>query len=486
MFDVAIIGAGVTGSSIARELSRYTCSTVLVDKDIDVSFGTSKANSGIIHGGFHSAPGTLKSRLCVHGNRLFDQLAEELGFPFKRCGALVVAFTDEEFQYLQHLLVQGKKNNVQYLSILGKEQTLAHEPHLNEDVLGALYSPTAGIIGPYEYCFSLAENARLNGVVLHNNFKVAGVRKKSGGFDVVSEDGNTISSRYVINAAGMYADVIAEMVSPGEVEIHPRKGEEYLLDKRLGALVNHVVFPVPAKNSKGMLIIPTVDGPVMVGPTAEDVSDKEDVSTSREGLAAVFDHAKKLMPEIKTSDIITSFAGIRPVSRTNDFILDQSNIAGFFNAAGIQSPGLTASPAIALHMVELLNKAGLDLVRDPSFNPSRRVLPRVRELIDTNDIDGLKEIVGKDIQFADLVCRCEHVTRGEVLSAIERGHSSLDGIKFSTRAMSGRCQGGFCTHRILSILDEVAGIPYEKASKRGGGTFVFDKSCKLEKGGKHA
>lgn len=246
---------------------------------------------------------------------MFDQLAEDLGFPFKCCGALVAEFTDEDFQYLQHLLVQGKKNNVQYLSILGKEQTLSHEPHLNKDVLGALYSPTAGIIGPYEYCFSLAENARLNGVTLHNNFKVTAIDRIAGGFKVVSEEGNSVEARYVVNAAGMYADTISDLLTPGEVKIHPRKGEEYLLDKRLGSIVNHVVFPTPTEKSKGMLIIPTVDGPVMVGPTAEDTDNKEDVSTTRKGLAAVFDHAKKLMPEIKTTDIITSFAGIRPVSR---------------------------------------------------------------------------------------------------------------------------------------------------------------------------
>lgn len=471
-YDVAVIGAGVVGSAIARELSRYRIRVCLIEKEADVSFGTSKANSGIIHAGFHSNPGMLKTRLCVLGNREFDNLSEELEFPFQRRGELVVAFTPEDLRILQNLYRQGRENHVPYLELVGRDRALELEPALNPDVLGALYAPTAGILGPYEYCFALAENAVANGVELHLNEKVVWIARDDSGFRIRTERGGTFATRFVVNAAGLYADEIAAMVGITSFTIRPRKGEEYLLDKRVGELVKRIIFPVPTPTSKGMLIIPTVDGPVMVGPTAEEVENKEDFSTTTEGLKRVFEHAQKMIPAIRSRDIITSFVGIRPVATGEDFIIGPTDVPGFINAAGIQSPGLTASPAIAKHVVEVLLKAGLALTAKPEFNPRREAIPRTRTFIETGRFDELAALVEKDPLYGHLVCRCEHVTEAEVVEAVRRGHVTLDSIKFATRAGSGRCQAGFCTSRLLAILSRETGMPIEKITKKGDGSEI--------------
>ncbi len=472
-FDLVIIGAGVVGSAIARELSRYKIDIALIEKEPDVSFGTSKANSGIIHAGFHSPPGSLKAKLCVAGNRMFDRLSEELNVPFERRGELVVAFGLEESRILQELYAQGKKNNVQYLELLGRERTLEIEPNLNQDVSASLYAPTAGIIGPYELCYALAENASANGVELQLNKRVTDIQKKgSHSFQIYCQDGSKYKTKYLVNAAGLFADEITEMLGLKTFKIRPRKGEEYLLDKRVGSLVKHVIFPVPGKTSKGMLIIPTIDGPVMVGPTADDIERKDDFTTSRNGLERVFNHAQKMIPRIRSSDIITAFAGLRPAAESGDFLIGSTGIPGFINVAGIQSPGLTASPAIAEMVRDVLLKEGLKLVAKPSFTPVRPAHPHCRNLIDEDRIGELEELIREDPAYSRLVCRCEKVTEAEITAAVRKGHVTLDSLKFTTRALSGRCQGGFCTHRILQIIHRETGIPIEKISKKGAGSEI--------------
>jgi glycerol-3-phosphate dehydrogenase len=472
-YDVAVIGAGVVGAAICRDLSRYRIRVALIEKECEVSFGTSKANSGIIHAGFHSAPGTLKARLAVAGNREFDRLADELGFPFERRGEMVVAFTEEEIQLLQSLYRQGVQNGVNYMELIGRERALEMEPNLSPDLLGALYAPTAGIIGPYDYCFALVENSIQNGVDLLLGERVVWIGKAGWrGLQIETESGSKLSAHFVVNAAGLHADEVASYVGITDFKILPRKGEEYLLDRRVGGLIKRVVFPVPTAVSKGMLVIPTVDGPVMVGPTADDIDNKMDFSTTREGLKRVFEHAQKMVPAIRSTDVITSFVGIRPVATGGDFIIGETKVPGFINVAGIQSPGLTASPAIATLVRETLLKQGLKLEVDPSFNPRRKPFVKIRRSVEQGDFDAVRRIVERDNKYSRIVCRCENVTEAEVIEAIRRGHVTLDGIKYATRAGMGRCQGGFCTYRVMKIINRETGIPFERITKKGPGSEI--------------
>jgi glycerol-3-phosphate dehydrogenase len=473
-YDVIVIGAGVVGAAIARELSRFHLRTAILEKEIDVSFGTSKANSGIIHAGFHADPNTLKGALCAAGNRMFDRLSQELHFPFKRRGELMVAFTEEELRVLHFYYERGQRNKVPALELFGRERTLEMEPHLNPDIMGSLFAPTAGIICPYEYCFALVENAQANGVSLFTGKQVVRIRKKGSFFEIESADDDVFFTRYIVNAAGLFADEVAGLAGLNSFSIHPRKGEEYLLDRRVNTLVHHVIFPCPTPTSKGMLVIPTVDGPVMVGPTAEDIQDKTDFSTSRQGLRQVFDHARKMIPAIRATDAITSFAGLRPAVEGNDFIIGTTEVAGFINAAGIQSPGLTASPAIAERIRDALHAQGLELHADAAFIAERRPkVQRIRPLVEARDYKSLNSLIEDNPAYGHLVCRCENVTEAEVVDTIQRGHTTLDGIKFACRAGTGRCQGGFCTARILDILHRETGIPRETVTKKGRGSEII-------------
>ncbi len=473
-FDLLIIGAGVTGASIARMMSRYQLKVGLMEKEEDVSFGTSKANSGIIHAGIHSSRGSLKAELECAGNREFDRLSDELGFPFERRGELMVAFSEEEVEIVNRYYERGLQNGIKGVEVLGRERTLEMEPSLNPDIRGALFAPTAGIIGPYEYCFALVENAVANGVELFLKQKISRISQcKNGLLEVESENALILKTKFLVNAAGLYADDIANLAGVGTFRINPRKGEEYLLDRRVGGLIRRIIFPVPSKNSKGMLVIPTVDGPVMVGPTAMDVESKTDFGTTHAGLEAVFKHAQKMVPAIRTNDIITSFVGLRPVADGNDFIIGATALKGFINVAGIQSPGLTASPAIAEKVKNILVGEGLGLEEKKDFSPRRERVPKIRPIVEKRNYEALESLIRKDKKYSKLVCRCENITEAEIVAAIKKGHTTLDGIKFSSRAETGRCQGGFCTSRIMAIIERETGIPIEKISKKGEGSEVL-------------
>ncbi|HBC87360.1 MAG TPA: FAD/NAD(P)-binding oxidoreductase [Lentisphaeria bacterium] len=472
-FDILIIGAGVVGAAVARELSRYKLRIAVIEKEEDVSFGTSKANSGIIHAGFHSQPGTLKLKLEAEGNRRFDELSAELGFPFERRGELMVAFSDDELQILHKYYQRGVQNGIEGMELLGRERTLELEPNLNPDILGSLHSPTAGIVGPYEYCFALIENAKTNGVEVFLDSKVEKISRRDSCLECVSSKGVSLTGKFVINAAGLFSDEIAKLAGVDGFRIIPRKGEEYLLDRRVGGLVRRVIFPVPSEKSKGLLVIPTVDGPVMVGPTAVDIEDKTDFSTTRSGLEAVFKNAQKMVPAIRATDIITSFVGLRPAATGGDFIIGKTSVKGFINAAGIQSPGLTASPAIAEMIKDILVAEGLELKKKDNFQAVRKAVPKIRPLVEQRDYKMIEKLIAKDKNYSKLVCRCENITEAEIIAAIRSGHSTLDGIKFSARACTGRCQGGFCTSRILDIIHRETGIPIEKISKKGKGSEVL-------------
>ncbi len=469
-FDVLIVGAGVSGASIARRLSSYELDVALVDKECDVSFGTSKSNSGIVHGGFHHSPKHLKARLEVRGNGMFDQLQRELGFPFRRCGILVVATHNDEMKVIGQLYSQGVENGSVGIEMCSRERMLELEPKLSSDVLGGLHAPSGGIIEPYRFVFCLVESARKNGVQLFHDFAVA-----RGSFDgerwaMTAEDGRTLTATYVVNAAGLFADEVSRGLGAEQLTIRPRKGEYFLLDRSSPACPSRVLFPVPSHNSKGVLVIPTVEGTVLVGPTATDIQDKTDLSTTAEELDKIFDYAKRLVPLISQADVITTFAGLRPVLGDEDFLIAPSAIVPrLIHVAGIQSPGLTASPAVGEYVKDLLKKEGLPLVEKRDFDPFLERVPRLREL-GPEEADAL---IRTDPSYGTIVCRCEKVSEAEIVAAIRHGHTTLDGIKYFTRAGMGRCQGGFCTSRILKIIARETGIPIEKITKKGHDSFLL-------------
>lgn len=465
VYDIAVIGAGVSGASIARRLSAYDVSVVVLEKCADVSFGVSKANSGIIHAGFHHKTDTLKARLEIKGNLMFEQLHNELGFPFERVGILVVAFSREQMETVKRLYDQGVANGVPRLEVVGAERVRQMEPKLSDDVEGALYAPTGGIIEPYRYVFALMESACKNGVDLICDFEVVSAEYAAGAYEITSKDGNKVRAQRVVNASGLYADRVSRIFKAEEFEIVPRKGEEYLLQRGAPAYPNHVIFPVPAKDTKGMLVIPTVEGTMMVGPTAEEIEDREDVSTTADNLQRVFEMATRMVPSVSKRDIITSFVGLRPALKNGDFYIELSTKAKHFvQVAGIQSPGLTASPAIGEYVKDLLKSDGMVLTEKALFDPHVERSLQVRKMT----VQQVDEAVKKDPAYGNIVCRCESVSEAQILEAIRKGHTTLDGIKFYTRAQMGRCQGGFCTYRILQIIQRETGMSVEEITKRGG------------------
>jgi glycerol-3-phosphate dehydrogenase len=468
-YDVAIIGAGVCGAAIARVLSAYQLDVVLLEKCVDVGFGVSKANSGIIHAGFHHKTDSLKARLEVQGNLMFEKLHHELGFPYKRVGVMVVAFSEEEMKTVEHLYRQGMDNGVPDLEICNAERMRLLEPKLSTDAVGGLFAPSGGIVEPYVFVFALVECAHQNGVEIRTDFEVVSAKTQRGIHTIVSRDGASVRARFAVNAAGLYADRVSAIFGAEKFTIRPRKGEEYLLDRGSDAHPNHVLFPTPAKNSKGMLVIPTVEGTTMIGPTVEDVDDKEDVTTTRENLERVFLQAVRMAPAVSRRDIITSFTGMRPALDSGDFFIAASDKASrFIQVAGIQSPGLTASPAIGEYVKDLLKTAGLKLSEKSRVKPT---LPRPIT-VRTQTHASMAELVKKDPHYGSIVCRCETISEAEVVEAISKGHTTLDGIKFYTRAGMGRCQGGFCTYRILKILARETGRDVTELTKRGGGSFM--------------
>ncbi len=468
-FDVAIIGAGVCGANIARKLSQYELDVALLEREIDVSLGTSKANSGIVHGGFHDHISTLKARLELQGALMFDRLHEELDFPFERCGILVAALHEDEMHAIEQLYLQGVDNGVIGIEMCSRERMLELEPKLNPDVVGGLYAPSGGILEPYRFVFSLVESAKKNGVRVKTEFEVSVAEREGDYWRIRSTSGQEIRARYVVNSAGLHADSISAAFGAERFEIAPRKGEYYLLDRMTKSKPSRVIFPVPTEVSKGILVIPTVEGTVLIGPTASPAQGKEDFATTRDQLEHILHSARMMVPSISESDVITSFAGLR-ASYGSDFYIKLSDKApAFVQVAGIQSPGLTASPAIGDYVKDLLKKAGLRLVEKSEWDPYVHKVPRARDA-DPYALDGL---VAKDPAYGDIVCRCERVSEAEIVAAIRAGHTTLDGIKYYTRAQMGRCQGGFCTYKIIRILMRETGMSFDEVTKRGGDSTVL-------------
>ncbi len=475
-YDVAIVGAGVCGAAIARLLSRYRLRVALLEREADVSFGTSKANSGIVHGGFHHAAHFLKTRLEVAGAARFDRLREELGFPFARCGILVAASHPDDMPAIEHLRAQGEANGIKNLEICSRQRMLELEPKLSPEVCGGLYAPDGGIVEPYRYVFALVENARANGVELLTEFeacaaeRIADPEAKLPLWAIRSSDGRTVRARFAVNAAGLFADAVSAAFGAERYEIRPRKGEYFLLDRLAEGHPGRVVFPVPNAVSKGMLVIPTVEGTTLIGPTADPVDDKDDVATTQARLSRIVESAKTLVPSVSEKDAITSFAGLRPVLG-EDFYVAPSDIAeAFVQVAGVQSPGLTASPAIAEYVRDLLAGLGLDLTEKADWNPRVEAPVRPRNL----PPEERAALVAANPAHGHIVCRCEEVSEAEIVEAIRHGHVTLDGIKFYTRAQMGRCQGGFCTYRIIRILMRETGMSFDEITKRGKGSRILE------------
>ncbi|GHV94251.1 FAD/NAD(P)-binding oxidoreductase [Spirochaetia bacterium] len=471
-YDVAIIGCGVSGANIARRLSAYNIKTVILEKAADVSFGTSKANSGIVHGGFHHNKKYLKTRLEIQGNLMFDQLKRELDFPFRRCGIIVAALHEEEMKAVEHLYMQGVENGVIGIEICSRERILELEPKLNYDVTGGLYAPGGGIIEPYRFVFALVESAMKNGVQLLTNFKVSEAKRdeSAGLWTVHAEDGREIKARYAINSAGLFADEVSKIFGGEEFSIKARKGEYFLMDRLTKARPGRVVFPVPTAVSKGMLVIPTVEGTALVGPTADAVDDKYDYSTTTERLEQILDSGKNMIPSLSRNDVITSFAGLRPFLEEDFYIEPSKKAPAFVQVAGIQSPGLTASPAIGEHVKNLLKDMGLELTEKPGWDPFIEHRARSREL----DPFALDALIAKDAAWGNIVCRCENVSEAEIVQAVRLGHHTLDGVKYFTRAQMGRCQGGFCTYKIIKIIMRETGLSWDAITKHGRASRLLE------------
>lgn len=476
-FDVAIIGAGVVGSLIARELSRYDMNIVLLEKCNDVAMGTTKANSAIVHAGFDSMPGTLKAKLNIEGVKLMPSVCRDLGVPYKNTGSLVIAFNDSQMVTLTKLLIRGNQNGVPELRIIGQDKLRELEPNININAMGALWAPSAAIICPYELTIATVENAVTNGVTLIRNFEVERTETEKDGMISLLSDKDKVQAKYVINAAGVYSDKVGALFGDNEYKIISRKGEYFLFDKKIGGLVSHVVFQCPTKMGKGVLISPTVHGNVIVGPNAVDIDDKDDCSTTARGAIEILNTARHSITKLSTVDLITSFAGIRAHNEdVHDFIIEQSHSnPNVIQLVGIESPGLSAAPAIAQYVKNMIMNVAGKQKKKANFNPIRTAPVRFKELND----EERREIIKKNKAYGKIVCRCESVTEGEILDAIHApaGAVDVDGVKRRTRAGMGRCQGGFCGSKVVEILSRELDIPLNEVTKFSGESrILFEKT----------
>ncbi len=471
MYDVAIIGAGVIGASIFRELTKYDLKVVVLEKENDVSMGTSKANSAIVHAGYDPKIGTLMAKYNVRGNEMFEALCKELSVPFKRNGSLVLAFSEEEMDHIKDLYENGNKIGVKGLEILNKEQILEMEPNINDDVVGALHAPTGGIVGPYEYTIALMENGVANGGKLELRTEVEKIEKVDDIFKITSKDGKVIEAKYVINAAGVHADEIHNLIAKESFKIIPRKGEYFVMDKTQGELVNHTLFQAPTKLGKGILVTPTVHGNLLVGPDAEDIEDKDDTKTKGDRLDYIRNTSTKTTNKVNFRESIRNFAGLRATPDRGDFIVEEaSDVKNFIDVAGIKSPGLSSAPAIAEDVVNILENCGLDLEENKDFNGKREEIVFM-EL----SPEEKAEIIKKDPRYGKIICRCESITEGEIVEAIKRcfGTITLDGVKRRCRPGMGRCQGGFCGPKVQEIIARELGIKMEDIHQEKDGSYIL-------------
>lgn len=476
MKDVVIVGGGVIGCSIARELSKYNAQILVLERGNDVSVGTSKANSGIVHGGYDAIPGTLKAKYNVLGNAMFDSLSQELDFPFKRNGSMVLCFDESQMDGLQTLYQRGVANGVQGLYVaVGNEKIRQLEPYVSQDAVGALVVPNGGIVSPYEMTIAYAENASTNGVDFRFLSQVQSIKAINGGFCVTCDDGFTVESKVLVNCAGVYADVINNMVCKEQLHVTARKGDYVLMDKTCGYLAKHTLFQLPTKMGKGILVTPTTHGNILVGPTATDVQDRDDVNTTVDELNQAFAKACLTVPTLSRRNIITQFSGLRAHLDSDDFVIGESSVKGFFNVCGIESPGLSCAPAIAVDVAKQV-ATKLSLGVNANFVGKRKGIPHFA----TMSSEERQQLIATNPLYGKIVCRCEMVTEGEIVDSIRRplGAKDLDGVKRRTRAGMGRCQAGFCTPRLMEIISRELQIDMQQVTKRGGQSNVVKGKTK--------
>jgi len=470
--DVVVIGAGAVGTAIARELTRFELEVVLIDKNEDVGGDASKSNSAIIHTGYDAPPGTLESRLVTAANPMYDKLCEELDVPFRRTGAILAAVTGEQNELLNGIIQKAHKNNVDDVRMLSREQALALEPEISADLKGALLIPRESIIDPFLLVVALAENGAENGLRVMTATKALGIKTENGKVKGVLTNRGEIRTRFVINAAGLHGDEVAAMVGLSDFKVHPRKGQFYILDKNTPYKIERIILPVPTKLTKGKLASPTIHGNILIGPTAEDLSDKEDKAVTAQGLKEVVEGVRMLVPKVSARDAITQYCGLRPTRTPEGYFIEASGeVKGYVGVTGIRSTGLTASIAIASYVVDILDKAGLDMRPKKDFNPRRIGIKKFADL-SWKERDAL---IRKNPRYGHVICRCENVTEGEIIEAICRplGARSVDAVKRRLRAGMGRCQGGFCGPRVVEILARELGVPAFEITKRGQGSRIL-------------
>lgn len=457
LYDVVVIGAGVIGTSVARYLSKYDLKTVVVEKEEDICSGTSKANSAIVHAGHDAKPGTLKAKFNLLGSKMMENLSKELDFAYKRNGSLVVCFSKEDIKDLENLYERGLKNEVEGLKILDGDEVRKMEPNLSKNIVAALYCPTGAIVCPFELTEALAENAYDNGVEFIFNEAVQDIKKEDGLYII----NDKIKTKAIVNAAGVYSDVIHNLVSDKKYHITAKKGDYVLMDKEVGGLVKSTIFQLPTSAGKGVLVTPTVHGNLLVGPSATDTNDKEFNATTKDDLDMIQQRAKLSVDSISFNKIITSFSGLRAHEDGGDFILEESE-DNFFDCVGIESPGLSASPAIGEYMAKLVSKK-LNASKKVDFINTRKALPKLASM----SLDERAKLIKDNPNYGHIICRCEEISEGEIIDAINRkpGATSLDGIKRRVRAGMGRCQAGFCSPKVMEILSRELKRPLKDICK---------------------
>ncbi len=472
MFDVVIIGAGVIGGMLARELSKYQLSVCIVEKENDVACGASRANSGIVHGGYDPEPGTLKAKLNSEGVELLFEAARELNVPCVRNGSMVCAFSDEENETLEKLYQRGLQNKIPGLRLISGDEARGIEPMLSPVITKVLQVTNAGIVCPYQLTIAAVGNAMDNGVELIRNFAVSQIAKNEIGFVIANDNGGQVTSRYLVNCAGGYSGEIAHFAGDDSISIIPRAGEYMLLDKVEGSRVRHTMFQVPTKEGKGILVSPTADGNLLVGPTAQEVTSPESRDTTPEGLAVVKQLSAKTVPNVDFRQVITSFTGVRATGADGEFVLRESaTVPGLIHAAAIDSPGLTCCVSIAKYLVGLLKQCGLILVNKESWNGTREDVHAFSNMT----IEEKNIYIQKNPAYGHIVCRCERISEGEIVDAIRRNPPArdMDGVKRRTRSGMGRCQGGFCGPYVMELLSKEMGIPMEYVTKSGGDSYML-------------
>ena len=472
--DILIIGAGAVGTAIARELSKFHVRVMVVDRQSDVGGDASKSCSSCISTEFTLTPFTLESRICQSSRPMFDQLCRDLDIPLHVCGSITPAVNAEQAAKIPETLKKAFDNGVYDAEYLPPRVLLEMEPHLNPDVLGGIYSPRDAQVNQFLLVIAQAENAAENGVDFLLDCEVQDIAVRDRAVEHVQTSRGDIRTRHVINAAGLYCDQIAGMVGECDFSVHPRKGQFFLLDKETPVRVSHIILSIPLPHTRGKLIIPTVDGNILVGPTAEDLTDKTDKRTTREGLEEVEREAKMLVPNLRMEDTITQFVGLRPTREPEGYDIRVSEKAnGYVGISGIRSSGLTGSLGIAKYTIQKMREAGLSLERRADFHPTRRGIASFANA--SNEIR--KQLIAQDPHYGHVVCRCETITESEIVQAIRRllGARTLDGVKRRVRAGMGRCQGGFCSPQVMEILARELGVSVDEIKKRDGESFLLAK-----------